>query len=397
MLSGVRQAEVDDEHAIIPRDEHVLRLEIAMHEPGRVRRCKPAAGRQERVQELASRPLSLRLPGPQIQPVDELHRDPHAMLVNPGLVHRDHVRMRQASHGLGLAQQPAAIDVLGPARHDLERDTAPELGVAGHVHHTEPAATDLPLELEPADAHRRRIPAEQRSLGPRGREPWPQRIGGRTQGNATERLGHLDVHYHATGVDDLQALQAWANGDAAAGRAFYRRHAERIAAFVTRKLPDEAADVVQRVFLRCLQAVRDGREIRHPRGLLYAIARRELVDHLAARTRAAFDPLVTSFADVATSPTQRLVRHEAARALAVALDALPLDHQLALELYYWEELSTQDVADALGISRSAAINRLHRARAQLRERLASASAGEAESAALAEIERWGPPEPESEA
>ena len=205
------------------------------------------------------------------------------------------------------------------------------------------------------------------------------------------------MHYHATGVDDLEALRAWADGDAAAGRAFYRRHAERIAAFVARKLPEDAADVVQRVFLGCLQAVRDGREIQHPRGLLYAIARREIVDHLAARARTAFDPLVTSFADVATSPTERLVRREAERALVIALDALPLDHQLALELYYWEELSMQDVAAALGISRSAAINRIHRARAQLRERLASAIAGEAQRAALQEIERWSAPEPESEA
>jgi RNA polymerase sigma-70 factor (ECF subfamily) len=166
---------------------------------------------------------------------------------------------------------------------------------------------------------------------------------------------------------------------------------------VARKLPEDAADVVQRVFLGCLQADRDGRELRHPRGLLYAIARREIVDHLAATARAAFDPLVTSFADVATSPTQRLVRREAERALMAALDALPIDHQLALELYYWEELSMQDVADALGISRSAAINRIHRARAQLRERLASASTGEAERTALAEVERWAAQEPDSEA
>lgn len=169
--------------------------------------------------------------------------------------------------------------------------------------------------------------------------------------------------------DDSELLRRWADGDEQSGRALYRRHCDRIAGFFARKLPgasDDAADLVQRTFLKCLETQRAGTEVRNPVGLLFTVARHELFDHIRRARRDDFDPARTSLADLGPSPTQRIARDDETRLLYAAMEGLPLDDQLALELYYWEGLPMGEVARALEITRSAAINRIHRARKALR-------------------------------
>ncbi|MEZ4372915.1 MAG: sigma-70 family RNA polymerase sigma factor [Polyangiaceae bacterium] len=47
--------------------------------------------------------------------------------------------------------------------------------------------------------------------------------------------------------------------------------------------------------------------------------------------------------------------------LVEALQRLPLDLQMAIELYYWEELSVAELAEALEIPAGTVKSRLHRA------------------------------------
>lgn len=56
-------------------------------------------------------------------------------------------------------------------------------------------------------------------------------------------------------------------------------------------------------------------------------------------------------------------------ALRLAVDALADDERLPVTLYYAEGFSVEEIAQMLGISKSAAKMRLHRARARLREML----------------------------
>ncbi|MEM9456750.1 MAG: sigma-70 family RNA polymerase sigma factor [Myxococcota bacterium] len=170
--------------------------------------------------------------------------------------------------------------------------------------------------------------------------------------------------------DDVELLRAWSSGDTAAGKAFYRRHQTRITAFFARKTTTEVPDLVQRCFLRCLEAQARGMVIGNPLGLLLTIARNELYDHLARQNRGpAIDPAVTSLHDLRTGPSQLLARAQQQRRLHAALARLPLDDQLALELYYWEQLPMAELARVLEIGRSAAISRVHRARGKLRHLL----------------------------
>lgn len=171
--------------------------------------------------------------------------------------------------------------------------------------------------------------------------------------------------------DDHAALAAWASGDADAGRLLYDTYAERVARFFARQVPpDEAADLVQRTFLHALNAARRGHRVSYVAGWLFGIARNVLYDALRAKARdRRFEPARTSLADLRTGPVTALTRHEAQQQLLTALQQLPADDQIALELFYWHDLSMAEVAVAMGITRSAVINRVYRARKSLRSLL----------------------------
>lgn len=175
---------------------------------------------------------------------------------------------------------------------------------------------------------------------------------------------------------DAELLDAWAEGNATAGRALYRRHCDALAKFIARKTGEDAADLVQQVFLDLLGARRGGTAIEHPRGFLFRVARNALYDRFRQGLRS-FDPAVTSLRDLATGAVSRLVRDESVRLLQEALTTLPLDQQIALELYYWESLPMAQVAEVLEVSKSAVINRVHRARKALREAMVRCGASEA--------------------
>jgi RNA polymerase sigma-70 factor (ECF subfamily) len=192
-------------------------------------------------------------------------------------------------------------------------------------------------------------------------------------------------------ASDAELLASWTGGDDAAGREFYRRYADRVARFFARKFPDEAAELVQRTFLKCIQTLRAGTAVTSPAGLLFAVARSELYDAFRRRKRdeARFEPELTTLEDLGTGLSQKLARREQERLLLAGLRRIPVADQIALELYYWEGLAMEDVALALDTTRSAAINRIHRARKLLRERMLEVEANpELVAETLGGFESW---------
>ncbi|HET6585683.1 MAG TPA: RNA polymerase sigma factor [Nannocystaceae bacterium] len=169
-------------------------------------------------------------------------------------------------------------------------------------------------------------------------------------------------------VRDSELLEAWRAGDRAAGRELFSRHAGSVTRFFRNKIDGDADDLVQRTFLACVEArdrVRDGSSFR---AYVLRIARNELFNHYGARQRhvARVDPLTTSILDLGASPSVIVAAGERDRALLAALRRLPLDLQTALELHYWEELTTAELGDVLAIPQGTVKTRLFRAREQLR-------------------------------
>ena len=69
------------------------------------------------------------------------------------------------------------------------------------------------------------------------------------------------------------------------------------------------------------------------------------------------------------SPSANVAMADEEKLLLQALRRLPLDMQLTLELFYWEELSIEDVAQVLEIPPGTVKSRLHRAKGLLREQI----------------------------
>ena len=74
--------------------------------------------------------------------------------------------------------------------------------------------------------------------------------------------------------------------------------------------------------------------------------------------------------DLAPSPETICIENETARILARAIHHLPAYQQNAMRMYYIENKSYQEIAEATGFSIGTIKSRLNRARTMLRERLA---------------------------
>jgi RNA polymerase sigma-70 factor (ECF subfamily) len=174
--------------------------------------------------------------------------------------------------------------------------------------------------------------------------------------------------------------------------------------FFRSRLDDDVADLVQRTFLACVKA-RD----RFPvdvefRTWALGIARKELLMALRKQHRGARVIETRMVSGRASGPTPSAVAAvaEQQQALLAALRRLPLDLQLLLELYYWEELPLSEIAPVLEIPQGTVKSRLHRARLLLGEELARARLDRAAvTSTLRGLESWarelrarrGPAEP----
>lgn len=191
---------------------------------------------------------------------------------------------------------------------------------------------------------------------------------------------------------DEQLLVNWREGDEGDGSRLVRRHFDSVARFFERRVDATALpDLIQTTFMSCVESRENVPEGVRFRAYLLGIARNKLLMHLRKR-RTRGDDRELSEEPVAGStlhPSGFAAAREEELMLIRALPTLELDLQIALELFYWEEMGTQDIAVALDIPRGTVKTRLARARRKLKEAIESQGA----SLALAEstvhdIRRW---------
>lgn len=169
------------------------------------------------------------------------------------------------------------------------------------------------------------------------------------------------------------------------------RHFEAVYRFFRNKLSRDVHDLVQDTFLRCMEAMDVYRRHSSFRAFLFGVARRVLYDRLRSvyrdREDAELDEL--SAADLGTSPSQMAARLEEHRVLLEALRMIPLDHQLALELVYWEELSGPELAEVLEVNHNTARTKLRQARLALARQVETLCASpELLQSTLDNLDRW---------
>ncbi len=170
---------------------------------------------------------------------------------------------------------------------------------------------------------------------------------------------------------DVALLDRWRGGDADAGKALFERHFDSIFGFFETKCANDADDLVQSTFLACLKARDQFRAESSFRTYLFTIARNELYRLLRTRQRkdSKLDFELSSIAELVSTAGTKLARNQEHRRLVAAMQQLPVEQQMLLELHYWEDMDISALAEIFDSPAATIRTRLHRARKALRDRV----------------------------
>jgi RNA polymerase sigma-70 factor (ECF subfamily) len=197
--------------------------------------------------------------------------------------------------------------------------------------------------------------------------------------------GHFDSasydhEVNAATADDAELLRRARGGDLDAFADLVRMHEQRLRLVVARLL-DDPRDVEEAVQDAFVQAWRHVERFRGDAAVFTWLYRIGVNEALARRRRKSLPTTeLDSPAAAALAESRREVQPEASaeasdlRArLIECLGELPFEHREAVVLRDIAGLTNEEVAEALGVTVSAAKSRIHRGRMQLRERVEPAA------------------------
>lgn len=165
--------------------------------------------------------------------------------------------------------------------------------------------------------------------------------------------------------------EAARRGDKAAATRLIELFYERIYAFLRRLAGNDtdAADLTQRTFSRVWQALPTFAGRSSFSSWIHGIAHHVYVDWRRADRR--IEPRSSEWWDarVSTGPTpdETVANTDLAAALFALVDRLEHDLRETIHLHYYQELTLQETADALGIATSTVKYRLRQALAELQK------------------------------
>lgn len=191
--------------------------------------------------------------------------------------------------------------------------------------------------------------------------------------------------------DDLMLLAAWRGGDRELGSVLFRRHVAGVSRFFRTKVPDQAEDLTQKTFLALVESESRFAANSSFRTYLFGIARNQLLMHLRSKSRAnaRFEPLTRSAVAAGASPARIAAQQQQQQLILTALQNIPVDYQVALELHYFESMALAEIALVLAEPVGTVKSRLSRGRVILRETLESlAEPSELLRSAVSEMDRW---------
>lgn len=192
-------------------------------------------------------------------------------------------------------------------------------------------------------------------------------------------------------MTDLELLARWRAGDGQAGRDLFERYYLPIYRFFRTKVDHGIEDLVQDTFAACVRGrERIGQDAGF-RAYLYGTARNILRKSLRrAQVRGdVIDLEQHSVHDLGPSVSSIIAERAEQRLLLEGLRRLPIDYQLAFELYYWERLTASEMGQILGLSEAGVRSRLHRAKQQLHQTMtALADSPQLLQSTLTDLEGW---------
>lgn len=170
------------------------------------------------------------------------------------------------------------------------------------------------------------------------------------------------------GPDDAEVVRAVLDGHKGMYRVLVDRYGDPLFRHAERMVgdEDEAADIVQRAFVKGFRKLRSCRDPERVGGWLYRIASNLCKDHLKNRRRddVSLEDAPPQSADRG-NPDRRIERSELRADLEAALGRLSADQREAFLLKHMEGRSYSEMSELLDASVSALKMRVHRAREEL--------------------------------
>lgn len=149
-----------------------------------------------------------------------------------------------------------------------------------------------------------------------------------------------------------------------------RRHADDLYRYAWRLSGNQAdaEDLVQQTFVQATTYFDSLREASKARSWLFTILRNAFFKLCKQRTQA---PAVNAAMEVDEIPAAMTQAPIDGQALTLALNELSDEHRVVLVMYYFEELTYQEIAEKLDWPIGTVMSRLSRGKAKLRGRLAA--------------------------
>lgn len=190
-------------------------------------------------------------------------------------------------------------------------------------------------------------------------------------------------------VSDAELFDAWCEGNQRSGADLFDRHFAAVSRFFRNKVSEDFEDLVQQTFTACLEARSRFRFDSSFRTFLFAIANNILRNYYRSRRRDRLEFTEVSAHDLQPGPSTIITKAREQKLLLEALRRIPLEHQVILELYYWEGLTAKGIGEVVGESEHTIRNRLRRGKELLRRHMEELAddADELEST-WGGLERW---------
>lgn len=164
-------------------------------------------------------------------------------------------------------------------------------------------------------------------------------------------------------------LQAWAAGNNGAGEELFAQVFPILVRFFRNKVSlQETEDLVQKTLMALVEKHDRFRGDSSFKTFVIGMARIELLRFLRARHKREgreTDFEAVSIVDLDPSPSQVAAKHAEQQLLLLALRKIPVELQLVLELFYWEEMTAAEIAQVIDTPVGTAKSRLRRAKEKL--------------------------------
>ena len=180
-------------------------------------------------------------------------------------------------------------------------------------------------------------------------------------------------------AEDIRLMELVGAGDEKAFEQLVERHQRLVIGTVGRMLAtgSDAEDIAQQVFVRVWKNAKRYEPRAKFTTWLLKITRNLVFNELRRRSRHPQVPLQSESEEEerplkdehAVAPDASLLEHELQEAVDAAIAELPETQRMAVILRRYEELSYEEIAEALGQSVSAVKSLLFRARTELRQSL----------------------------